>query len=261
MEILNPWAFLLIVFVPLFLKKKNNNLQKITISSSNQYYFLIAFILLIIALSRPIINNGIISVKLPKTNIIAAIDISKNMQKKDFYPNNLEFAKNKLINFLNYLDNESVSVLLFDKNIYMLTPYNRDYNSITYLLKHIPKINSTYFPSFIKLFKKIKKFKDPKILVIFTSSFISPDAIKKVNIKTFIYAIKKDNSLEKLAKTTQGAIVYANYSNSDIKNLAKLINEINKKRTIKIKDKKELFYYPLLLAIIFIFLGLFKGRK
>jgi Ca-activated chloride channel family protein len=52
--------------------------------------------------------------------------------------------------------------------------------------------------------------------------------------------------------------VLAGYSESDIKNLAKIINSINKKREIKIKDQRELFYYPLFLGILFIFLGLFK---
>jgi Ca-activated chloride channel family protein len=206
---------------------------------------------------RQVINNGSITVKLPKTNIIAAIDISKNMLRKDFYPNNLKFVKNKFSKFLDYLDDEEVAVVLFNQNnIYLLSPYSRDYNSIKYLLKHLPKISASDEADFKKLFKKTDEFKDPKILVLFSSSPVLNEINSK--IKVFVYALKNDPTLQNLAKNTGGAFVLADYSDSDIKNLAKLINSINKKRVIKIKDKRELFYYPLLLGILFFFLGVFK---
>jgi Ca-activated chloride channel family protein len=256
MEILNPYAFLLLIFIPLFFRKKRYKASKIIIYSSKNYYLLIAYLFLIIALSRPVINNGTITVKLPKTNIIAAIDTSKNMLRKDFYPNNLEFVKNKFSKFLDYLDDEEVAVVLFNQNVYLLSPYSRDYNSIKYLLKHLPKISASDESNFKKLFKTIDEFKDLKILVLFTASPV----LDKVNpkIKVFVYALKNDPTLQNLAKNTGGAFVLAGYSESDIKNLAKIIKSINKKREVKIKDKRELFYYPLFLGILFLFLGLFR---
>jgi Ca-activated chloride channel family protein len=255
MEILNLWAFLLLIFIPLFLRQNKHKLNKIVIYSSKNYYFLIAYIFLIIALSRPIINNGTIKVKLPKTNIIAAIDISKNMLKKDFYPNNLEFVKNKFAKFLDFLKEENVAVVLFNKDVYMLSPYSHDYNSIKYLLKHTPKV-AGFEADFKKLFKKIYEFKDPKILILFTASPVLDEV--NPNFKVFVYALKNDKTLQNLAKNTKGVFIKAFYSNDDVKELANIINSINKDRVIKIKDKKELFYYPLVLAILFIFLGLFK---
>jgi Ca-activated chloride channel family protein len=267
MEILNPNAFLLLIFIPLFLKnKKLNTLQKITIYSPRNYFFLIAFLLLVIALSRPVINNGYINVKLPKTNVIIGLDISKNMQKNDFYPNNIEFSKNKFSKFVKYLNYEPVSILLFDKDVYLLSPLSSDYNSVVYLLKHIPKINTSVYPDFYKLIRKTDEFKKPKVLVIFTDNTATKNAVKEAknkNLMVFIYFIskKQNKAMENFAKITNGGIVYAGYLNTDIKNLANMINSINKKRVIKIKDKKELFYYPLFLGILFIFLALFKGRR
>jgi Ca-activated chloride channel family protein len=255
MEILNPYAFLLLIFLPLFFRKKDK-VSKIIIYSYKNYYLLISYLFLIIALSRPVINNGTITVKLPKTNIITAIDTSKNMLKKDFYPNNLEFVKNKFSKFLDYLDNEEVAVILFNQDVYLLSPYNKDYNSIKYLLKHLPKISTNSEANYKKLFKKINEFKDPKILVLFIASPVLDEVNPK--IKVFVYALKNDPTLQNLAKNTNGAFVLASYSDSDIKNLAKIINTINKKRKIKIKDRKELFYYPLFLGILFLFIGLFK---
>ena len=265
MEILNPAAFLLIVFIPLFLRKKSIN-SKIVIHSAKNYFFLIAYIFLIIALSRPVINNGYINVKLPKTNIITAIDISTPMKKKDFYPDNLKFTINKFSKFVHYLDYENISVMLFAKDVYLLSPLSDDYSSITYLLKHIPIFQTPVYPSFINLVKKANEFKNPKVLLIFTNNTASKKAIdfaKEHNLKVFIYMLSKtpNKIMEDFAKMTNGGIVYANYSNSDIKNLADMINSINKKREVKIKDRKELFYYFLFIAIVFIFLGIFKGRK
>jgi Ca-activated chloride channel family protein len=132
MEILNPYAFLFLAFLPLFFKRNNKQITKIVLYSSKNYFFLIAYLFLIIAFSRPVINNGKIKVKLPKTNIVVAIDISKNMLNKDFYPNDLEFVKNKFLKFLDYLKDENVAVILFNQNVYMLTPFSRDYDSILY---------------------------------------------------------------------------------------------------------------------------------
>ncbi|GAX87048.1 Ca-activated chloride channel homolog [Lebetimonas natsushimae] len=256
MEILNAKAFLLLIFIPLFFRKKRLKVSKIILYSSKNYYLLIAFLLLIIALSRPVINNGTITVKLPKTNVIAAIDISKNMLKKDFYPNNFEFVKNKFSKFLDYLNDEEVAVVLFNQNVYLLSPYSRDYNSIKYLLKHLPKINAVEEADYKTLFKKTEEFKGPKILIIFTASPVLDEVNPKIRV--FVYALKNDNTFKNLTKTTNGAFILAGYSDTDIKNLAKLINSINKEKVIKIKDKKELFYYPLFLGILFLFLGLFK---
>jgi Ca-activated chloride channel family protein len=257
MEILNPYAFLLLLFIPLFFRKKSNKkLNKIIIYSNKNYYLLIAFIFLIIALSRPVIDKGIITVKLPKTNIVAAIDISSNMLKKDFYPNNLEFAKNKFKKFLDYLKDENVAVVLFNQNVYLLTPYTKDYTSIKYLLDHLQKIKFSSKANFKKLFNKLKDFKNPKIAIIFTASPVIDEI--NTNIKVFIYGLKEDKTLEYLAKKTDRAFVLASYSNRDIKKLASLINSIEKEKNIKIKAQKELFYYPLFLAILFIFLGLFQ---
>lgn len=256
MEFLNVKAFLLLVFLPLFFRKKDYKLNKIIIHSSKNYYFLIAYLFLIIALSRPVVNNGTVRVNLPKTNIIAAIDISKNMLKNDFYPNNLEFVKNKFTKFLDYLKNENVAVILFNKNVYLLSPYSRDYNSIKYLLKHLPKINGNNEANFQKLFKKVDEFKNPKILVLFSASPVLEEI--NTDIKVFVYALKNDKTLENLAKNTKGACVKATYSNNDIKKLAEIINSINKEKIITIKERKELFRYPLFFAILFIFVGLFK---
>jgi Ca-activated chloride channel family protein len=267
MEILNPWALILLIFIPLFLKhRKLNTLKKITVYSQKNYFFLVAFLLLVTALCRPVINNGYINVKLPKTNVIIGLDISKHMQKNDFYPNNLEFAKNKFSKFVKYLNYEPVSLLLFDKDVYLLSPLSSDYNSVVYLLKHIPKIQTSFYPDFYNLIKTVDEFKNPKVLVIFTNSTASKKALeeaKNKNLKVFIYFIGKqqNKAMENFAMITNGGIVYASYLNTDIKNLASMINSINKKRVIKIKDKKELFYYPLFFGILFIFLALFKGRR
>jgi len=263
MEFLNFYAFLGVIFIGLFFYIKNKNLpfskevaEKIIlkgkISKKTKFYLLLlAYIMMIIALARPVINRGYITVKAPVQNLVIALDISHQMDETDLYPNRIEFAKNKIKKLLKMLKTQNTALILFDANPYLISPPSNDYDSLIYLLEHtdIKDLKRSSKADIDKMLNSINTLvKNPKI-VIFTSLNYIP---KKRNI--FIYHTSK-------TRLNGNNVFNADYSDESLKNLAKFLKS-DKNRETKIKDKTELFYYPLGIAIaILLFVIFFPMRS
>lgn len=256
MEFLNAYAlfgcFILILFF--YIKPKNlpfskEVAQKITIkgkiSKKTKFFLLLfSFLLFLIALARPIINNGYTTIKAPSQNIVIALDISTQMDKNDLYPNRFEFAKNKIKNLLKLLSSQNTAIILFDKHTYLISPPTNDYLSLIYLLDHtdIKNLKRSPYSDIENVITAAKDLvKNPKI-IIFSYQKFTPK-------KEYLYLCSKEKFQSK-------NVFNAEYSNDNLKTLAKLLNA-NKQKDIKIKDKKELFYYPLLLGILIMFFVIF----
>jgi Ca-activated chloride channel family protein len=79
-----------------------------------------------------------------------------------------------------------------------------------------------------------------------------------------IVVVKRTDKIKELAMKTGGAYMKYSLANDDIKLLADTIQnnfQVREKENSIIKDRKELFYYPLALAILFIFISLFSIPK
>ena len=257
MEFLNAYALFAIFILILFFYIKPKNLpfskevaQRITlkgkISKKTKFFLLLfSFLLFLIALARPIINNGYITIKAPVQNLVIALDISKQMDKNDLYPNRFEFAKNKIKNLLKLLSSQNTAIILFDKHTYLISPPTNDYASLIYLLEHtdIKDLQRSEISDLQNLIISAKNLvKNPKI-VIFSYQKFTPEK------NEYLYLCSKEKFQSK-------NVFNAEYSNDNLKTLAKLLNA-NKQKDIKIKDKKELFYYPLILGILIMFFVIF----
>ena len=263
MEFLNIYAFLLLLIVPIvmYIKSKaipfskeiaDKLILKSRISKKTKFYLLImAYVLFVTALSRPIINNGIITIKAPIENVVIGLDISHEMDKTDLYPNRFEFAKNKIKKLLNNLNAQNVALILFDKNSYLISPPTTDYKSLEYLLEHtdIKNIKRSSLPDIENFIASAKNLvKNPKT-VIFTGYIYTP---KNKNIYVYLCNQNKIDSKN---------VFNASYTNDNIKKLAELLKS-NKSKEIKIKNKTELFYYPLSLGIlVLLFVIFFPVRR
>jgi len=263
MEFLNFYAFLGIIIIPLLFYVKSKNLpfskevaQKITlkgkISKKTKFYLLvISFILFITALARPVINNGYITIKAPLQNLVIALDISHETDKTDLYPDRFQFAKSKIKKLLKLLNAQNTALILFDKNSYLISPPTKDYASLIYLLEHtdikeLKRSSQNDVPNVISSAKNLVK--NPKI-VIFTPENYIPE-----NKNIFVYRLSK-------ARISAENIFNAEYSNENLKKLAKKLNA-SKSKEIKIKDKTELFYYPLATGVlIMLFVIFFPLRR
>ncbi len=243
----------------------------------------IASLFMIIALARPVLDKGEVNVENKSIDILVSLDVSASMRAKDFYPNRLSFAKEKLFRFLDNFPQAEVGVLAFSYDIFMLSPKTEDFNTIKYLVKNLSydSITSkgTDFMLPIKAAEKFLKGYRDKILVIFTDGGDQKDFTKEIEeakkhkIKVYVYAIgtkrgdyidvegkkvlvKLNENIQNLAKETGGAFVLGDYGDEDIKLLIEEIKKgyLNKtnKNIKKLKEYKELFYYPLALAIAFL---------
>ncbi len=258
-----------------------------------------SFIFAVIALARPQIEEGEIKVKSSFINVVVGFDISQSMFSDDIYPNRFEFAKRKFNNFLKYMDNAKVALIGFSSRSFLIAPLTEDFSSLKFLTKNLGleylNLRGTSLLSALEAANNLFENKDKKVLVLFTDGGDKSDLsreieyAKKHNITVFIYAIgtkkggvikgkngvlkdkngdivivKRNDFVKSLALQTGGAYMVYSLKDDDIKSMAEIIKSKFKAtltRETTIKNRQELFYYPLVLAVIFLFAGFFSLPK
>ncbi len=263
-----------------------------------EYFLILSLIFAIIALARPYIKGKEIKVNSKSYDIVVGFDISNSMLSDDIYPNRLSFAKIKFYQFLKNLKEERVAVLGFTSKAFLVAPPTTDYDTLKFLVKNMQtdyiSLKGTNILNFLVMANDIfPKGNTQKAVLIFTDGGDKKDYKKEIeyakahNIRVYIYAIatqkggviktsngvlkdkngnivvvKLNKAIEELALQTGGAYQHYSLKNNDIKELVKVIRERfekDLKKSIKvIKNNKELFYYPLLVAIILFFLANFS---
>ncbi len=253
----------------------------------------LALAFMIIALARPIYERGVVEVSKKSANLVVALDISRSMKAKDFYPNRLEFAKKKIEELIKRAENVDIGLLAFAKDAFIVSPVTSDKESLLYLLKHLDtKVLSMQGTNILSALMSAKllfgEAKEKNILLV-TDGGDKKDFkdeiefAKKEGFKVHILAVatKKGAPLEEdgaflkdkegnivilrlnerikeLARATGGEYVEAVLSNEDIKRILKAIKGYESgKKVERIVDKKELYPYPLALALLFLFLAFF----
>ena len=262
-------------------------------------FLIIAYIFVVIALSRPYINNGEIKVKSSFVNIVSGIDISKSMFVDDIYPNRFKFAKKKFIDMLKYLKNTKVALIGFSSQTFLVSPLTEDFYTLKFLTKNLNmgsiSLRGTDILNTLKTANELFKGEDKKVLVLFTDGGDKKDFsqeldyAKEHNIIIYVYnigtkkggVIKTQNgvlkdksgnivivrlneSIKNLALKSGGAYMKYSLNESDIKVFAQdILNRFKAKdeQTTTIKDTKELFYVPLVLAFIFVMISFFSFPK
>ncbi len=271
---------------------KNSSLSNRTKS----ILLILSMALVIIAISRPQIDNGEIKVKSSFINIVTAIDMSKSMFANDVYPNRFEFAKKKFFESLDYFKNVKVALIGFSSQTFLISPLTEDFNSLKFLAKNLSldylSLQGTDILASLESADNLFGEEKRKILVMFTdggdqSSFEKEIAYAKAhNISVYIYnigttkggvikeksgvlkdkngdivVVKRTDHIKELALKTGGAYMKYSLAKDDIKLLVETIEsryEAKEEKSSTIKDRKELFYYPLILAITLIFATLFS---
>ena len=257
---------------------------------------LVAMALTIVALARPQIDNGEIKVKSSFINVVTAIDMSKSMFANDVYPNRFEFAKKKFFDSLEYFKNTKIALMGFSTRTFLISPLTQDFNSLKFLAKNLNtdylNLKGTDILTVLKSSNELFGEEKKKILLMFTDGSDQREFSKEIayakehNIVVFIYnigttkggvikdkngvlkdkkgdivVVKRNDNIKALAMKTGGA--YMNYSlaKDDIKLLVDTIQnsfQAKEEQNSTIKDKEELFYYPLALAILFYLMSLFS---
>ena len=253
------------------------------------FMIFIALILMIVALSRPAIEKGDVKIKGKKIDMLIALDISKSMMASDIYPNRLEFAKKKIYEFIDSFKEANVGVVAFSSDGFLVSPMTQDSTTLKYLIGNLSLDSlSTSGTNLLIPIKKAKTFlKDAKqkIVIIFTDGGDNEtfkeelEAAANANVHVYIYATatnagspitengvsikdtkgnivitKLNDKIKKLAIESGGAYIVGGLKDDSI---SILVNDIKKKFELqdnnsrKIKQYKELFYYPLALSLLF----------
>ena len=251
---------------------------------------------LIVALARPVVDNGEIKVKSEFIDAVVAFDISKSMQAQDIYPNRLEFAKQKFYELLESFKNARIGVIGFSSRAFLISPLTSDYSTLKYLVKNMNldyvSLLGTDILEPLKITQELLKDSKHKALIIFSDGGDQESFAKEIeyakehNIKVFVYAVatkkgsviksgnqvvkdkngdivitKLNSHIEELALQSGGAYMPYSLKKGDIKYLVEDLKSKFKATTKEqrsIKDTKELFYYPLMVAILLLFVGLFS---
>jgi len=260
---------------------------------------IVSFIFMALSLARPVINNGEIKVKSSFTNMVVAIDMSRSMFASDVYPTRFDFAKKKFNDMLGYLKNTKVSLIGFSSQTFLISPLTQDFHSLKFLTQNLNMKNlnlkGTDILNTLQTANELMEKQDKKILFLLTDGSDQKDFTKELDyakehhITIYIYGIGtlkggvindensvlKDNNgnivvvklnenIKILAINSNGAYLKQSLKKDDIKLLLKDIKDkfqpINDGQS-SIKDTNEVFYIPLAIAFILLFISLFSLPK
>lgn len=251
-----------------------------------------ALIFMIIALARPVLVGEKIEVKGALKSFLIAIDISNSMMARDIFPNRLKAAKEKAKKMILLNQEAEIGLIAFSSTSFLIAPLTQDTNTLLYFLENLDFTTishaGTNFLSPIKNAAEILKDRDSKILILLTDgghekSFEKEiELAKQNNLKIYILNIgtyqgspifDKDGNLLKdennkivivslndaikeLALQSNGGYIEYSPNNMDIQEISGAIKKGDNTNTTKeVVMLKELFYYPLGIAIILLLIS------
>ncbi len=254
-----------------------------------------AIFLMIVALARPVLDEGDKVVEVKGLTLLTALDISGSMRAKDVYPNRLTFAKKKMSAFFDAMPSDELSVVAFAYSPFVVAPFSSDKETLKMMVDGVNdsyiSMGSTDFLALGELSSNLLEKKDPKIVVLFTDGGDKEaiagfaDVLKEKKIDLYVVLVgtvkgapvvdakgkpitqkdgtiaitQRNDAIGLLAKESGGAFVVATTGKDDIENLVAVIRSKYKNQQqgkVSVKQRKEYFYYPLALGILLLLIGL-----
>ncbi|HHD81733.1 MAG TPA: VWA domain-containing protein [Campylobacterales bacterium] len=266
---------------------------------SRSMVLIFTMVLTIVALARPQIDKGEINVQSSFINVVTAIDMSKSMFANDVYPNRFEFAKKKFFDALDYFKNSKVALMGFSTQTFLISPLTEDFNALKFLAKNLNldylNLQGTDVMNVLESANRLFGEEKKKILLLFTDGSDQEDFSKEIayakshKIVVYVYnigtskggvikenksvlkdkngnivVVKRSDKIKSLALQSGGAYMTYSLKRDDIKLLVDTIQthyEAKREESSTIKDRQELFYYPLGLALILYWVSLFSLPK
>ena len=259
-------------------------------------FLLLASALMIVALARPYVDNGEIKVSTSTIDVMAAFDISRSMFANDVYPNRLALAKKKFKSFSGDFEEAKIGVIGFSSRAFLISPLTEDFGTLDYLVNHMNfdsvTLRGTSVMNALEVTNDLMKESDKKALVLFTDGgdkdeFTEEIAYaKKHHILVFVYnigtrkggiipdkgsamtdkngdivVVRLNEKIKLLALESGGAYMEYSLKTDDIGELAEAIKARLSEKNVEdstIRDVRELFVYPLALALLLLFLSLYS---
>jgi len=297
------WYMIVPIMLFFVIKSTNSNLnsifsqevlQKITLSKEGvsakkrSIVFLLALVFLIIALARPVKQDGEVDVSAKVTPIVIALDVSKSMLAADIYPNRLLLAKKKVKQIVKKANNANIGIILFAKNAFILSPISEDVTSLLYILDRFDEnINfnagSDVMATLQGAYDLLKEYRSKNIIMLSDGGnakdyddeigFLQENNITLYAIGTAtklgapipdkrgylvddsgkIVSVGLNDQLKTLALKSGGGYIDFSIDDSDIDAILEQIDKRAKKEQLKIHKAKtyvEYFYYPLGVSLL-----------
>ena len=253
-----------------------------------------AVFLMIVSIARPAIEKGDKVVETKGLSLLTALDISGSMRSKDDYPNRLEFAKKKMMALFDDMPSDEIAVVAFAHVSFVLAPFSSDKETLKMIVERVNdkyiNMGSTDFSALGSLAARMLEKKKPRIMVVFSDGGDKEalkgfaDEMKESGIELYVVLVgtkegapvldgngkplsrkdgtiaitQRNDALGKIAMETGGAYVVAGNGKKDIDKLVSTIrskHKATKKASVRIKDRIELFYYPLAGALVLLLIA------
>ncbi|ALE53148.1 hypothetical protein SP60_08090 [Candidatus Thioglobus autotrophicus] len=280
------------LFSPEVLEKISLNKHKIS-TKTRLRLLLLSASLIIIALSQPTLTEGEVKVNKRLSDLVVAIDMSKSMLANDIYPNRFEFAKNKLLNSLDTLKNTRIAILGFANQSFLISPLTDDFNSLKFLIKNLYldsiSLTGTNLSNVLNSANDLFGHADAKQLLLLTDGGDSNNFDEEIDyandndIQIFVFDIatergssiqteagtledaygnlvivRENPNIKNLANKTQGEYLKYSLNTGDLSTFINRFKTPTSQKSTRIIQKQQLFYYPLGLALILVFLSFFS---
>jgi len=262
MVFLNAWVFF--GFIPLYiLYKKESQTQ----NRRQIRYLYISLACMLLSFSRPVLQNSLTDEKFDSQDYIIAIDASYSMQADDLKPSRYVMAKKAIKKLLALHPKDRFTLFAFTANTLLISPPTTDTQiSIQALDALNPAYILTKSTNLLNLFKTISKGSlKEKNLIIFS------DGGDENNINTLVSIIQKNNitpyfvatATKKGAALKKDGIYIKYYQLNSLDSIDTLSDDIISQKqqtsqTVQVKEYKEFFYVPLILAILLFFISVTK---
>jgi Ca-activated chloride channel family protein len=258
----------------------------------------ISIFFMIIAISHPYVYKGNIDVEVKAKKIVVALDASASMRSKDRPPNRFEFAKRKVKELFRLLPQDEIMLLLFGDSVFLVSPFTNDKDTLIDVINGIDSeyiLRSNDFTALAEVLRDDLKDKELKIAVVVTDGDIEKDALEDFEkiilnegIKLFVILVGTERGavvlddtgkpirisgkfiksrmrkyIGEIAKKSGGDYIIATSSIQGVKSIADKIKSFKiperaSNQIINVKNRIELFYYPMILSLIILISALFS---
>lgn len=274
--------------------------SKETHSKSSRFFLILMWLFFTTAAARPVWYPSVSDTPLQARNIVLSLDVSESMSAQDFQlgtadVTRLTAVKKVVTDFLNKRENDNIGFVLFGNEAYTYAPLSFDKTTLKSLLDEIGigiAGNMTALGDGLALAVQtaLKVPAKSQIVILLSDGYANtgvvsvPQAIdlaKRNNVKVYtigigspeemvqnFYGLKiptqstlDEKTLQAIATQTGGQYFLAKTTNN-LQNIYKVIDNLEQEEINlqSFKPRKELFFIPLFLGVICLFIILMKRR-
>ncbi len=282
------------------IKSFDNTSKKTTSSKSHRFFLILAWILFTLASARPVWYPTVSDTPLHVRNIVLSLDVSESMSEQDFQlgtepVTRLTAVKKVVTDFLNEREKDNIGFVLFGNEAYTYAPLSFDKKTLESLLNEIGigiAGNMTALGDGLALAVQtaLKVPSKSQIVILLSDGYANtgvisvPQAIelaKRNSVKVYTIGIGSsqqvvqnfyglqiptpstldEKTLQEIASQTGGQYFLAT-STKNLQDIYKVIDNLEQEEITlqSLKPRKELFFIPLFLGLIFLFIALMKRR-